>query len=97
MSFDVSAFASSPSVEKLNSLKKSELIQVAKHYGIEVNVKARKDAIKILIIEYFVDENVFTESDLENLNVSKASPTDTDNSVELKKLRVRVTKGRKRI
>ena len=39
MSFDVEKFISTPTVEELNSLKKSKLLQLAQRYELTENLK----------------------------------------------------------
>ncbi|KAJ8025268.1 hypothetical protein HOLleu_35430 [Holothuria leucospilota] len=58
MPFNLDKFVTSPSVEELDSLKKSEIVKVAKHYGIEFQPLMRKDEIKRYVLEYLVDEGV---------------------------------------
>ncbi|KAJ8027781.1 hypothetical protein HOLleu_29832 [Holothuria leucospilota] len=78
MPFNLDKFVASPSVEELDSLKKSEIIKVAKHYGIEFQPLMRKDEIKRYVLEYLVDESVL--------------PKPTDNTFELKRLEIEMNK-----
>ncbi|KAJ8036057.1 hypothetical protein HOLleu_19922 [Holothuria leucospilota] len=74
-------FVASPSVEELDSLKKSEIVKVAKHYGIEFQPLIRKDEIKRYVLEYLVDESVLPSTVLET-----AITVPTDNTFKLKRL-----------
>ena len=46
MSFDMEKFISTPTVEELNLLKKSELLQLAQHYELMANNSVSKTYIK---------------------------------------------------
>ncbi|KAJ8038347.1 hypothetical protein HOLleu_15742 [Holothuria leucospilota] len=67
MPFNLDKFVASPSVEELDSLKKSEIVKVAKYYGIEFQPLMRKDEIKRYVLEYLVDESILpiTEDNVE--------------------------------
>ncbi|KAJ8038116.1 hypothetical protein HOLleu_19101 [Holothuria leucospilota] len=77
----------SPSVEELDSLKKSEIVKVAKHYGIEFQPLMRKDEIKRYVLEYLVDESILPSTVLET-----AITVPTDNTFELKRLEMEMNK-----
>ncbi|KAJ8041137.1 hypothetical protein HOLleu_11871 [Holothuria leucospilota] len=88
MSFNLDKFVASPSVEELDSLKKSEIVKVAKHYGyIELQPLMRKDEIKRYVLEYLVDESVLPSTVLE-----RAITVPTDNTFELKRLEMEMNK-----
>ncbi|KAJ8035775.1 hypothetical protein HOLleu_19551 [Holothuria leucospilota] len=80
-------FVASPSVEELDSLKKSEIVKVAKHYGIEFQPLMRKDEIKRYVLEYLVDESILPITVLET-----AITVPTDNTFELKRLEIEMNK-----
>ncbi|KAJ8047599.1 hypothetical protein HOLleu_06640 [Holothuria leucospilota] len=80
-------FVASPSVEELDSLKKSEIVKVAKHYGIEFQPLMRKDEINRYVLEYLVDESVLPSTVLET-----AITVPTDNTFELKRLEIEMNK-----
>ncbi|KAJ8035481.1 hypothetical protein HOLleu_22725 [Holothuria leucospilota] len=80
-------FVASPSVEELDSLKKSEIVKVAKHYGIEFQPLMRKDEIKRYVLEYLVDESILPSTVLET-----AITVPTDNTFELKRLETEMNK-----
>ncbi|KAJ8017418.1 hypothetical protein HOLleu_45195 [Holothuria leucospilota] len=65
MPFNLDKFVASPSVEELDSLKKSEIVKVAKHYGIEFQPLMRKRRDKRYVLEYLVDEGVLPSTVLE--------------------------------
>ncbi|KAJ8031840.1 hypothetical protein HOLleu_25170 [Holothuria leucospilota] len=87
MPFNLDKFVASPSVEELDSLKKSEIVKVAKHYGIEFQPLMRKDEIKRYVLEYLVDEGVLPSTVLET-----AITVPTDNTFELKRLELEMNK-----
>ncbi|KAJ8023244.1 hypothetical protein HOLleu_35604 [Holothuria leucospilota] len=87
MPFNLDKFVASPSVEKLDSLKKSEIVKVAKHYGIEFQPLMRKDEIKRYVQEYLVDESALPSTVLET-----AITVPTDNTFELKRLEMEMNK-----
>ncbi|KAJ8040676.1 Protein split ends [Holothuria leucospilota] len=87
MPFNLDKFMASPSVEELDSLKKSEIVKVAKHYGIEFQPLMLKDEIKRYVLEYLVDESVLPRTVLET-----AITVPTDNTFELKRLEMEMNK-----
>ncbi|KAJ8035263.1 hypothetical protein HOLleu_22429 [Holothuria leucospilota] len=87
MPFNLNKFVASPSVEELDSLKKSEIVKVAKHYGIEFQPLMRKDEIKRYVLEYLVDESILPSTVLET-----AITVPTDNTFELKRLEMEMNK-----
>ncbi|KAJ8049483.1 hypothetical protein HOLleu_02249 [Holothuria leucospilota] len=87
MPFNLDKFVASPSVEELDSLKKSEIVKVAKYYGIEFQPLMRKDEIKRYVLEYLVDESILPITVLET-----AITVPTDNTFELKRLEIEMNK-----
>ncbi|KAJ8022706.1 Protein split ends [Holothuria leucospilota] len=87
MPFNLDKFVASPSVEELDSSKKSEIVKVAKHYGIEFQPLMRKDEIKRYVLEYLVDESILPSTVLET-----AITVPTDNTFELKRLEMEMNK-----
>ncbi|KAJ8049364.1 Protein split ends [Holothuria leucospilota] len=87
MPLNLDKFVASPSVEELDSLKKSEIVKVAKHYGIEFSPLMRKDEIKRYVLEYLVDESILPSTVLET-----AITVPTDNTFELKRLEMEMNK-----
>ena len=65
MSFDLDKFTAEPSVELLNLGKKTDLLNLAKHYKLsEIKSSMRKHDIKNILVHYFVDEEIFNENAL---------------------------------
>ena len=65
MSFDLDKFTAEPSVELLNLGKKTDLLNLAKHYKLsEMKSSMRKHEIKNILVQYFVDEEIFNENAL---------------------------------
>ncbi|KAJ8026874.1 hypothetical protein HOLleu_31833 [Holothuria leucospilota] len=88
MPFNLDKFVASPSVEELDSLKKSEIVKVAKHYGIEFQpLNAEKTRLKRYVLEYLVDESILPITVLET-----AITVPTDNTFELKRLEIEMNK-----
>ena len=63
MSFKLSDFIAAPSQEVLDKAKKSDLLDIADHYGLS-NIKTSmlKHEIKNILIQFFVDEEIFDSS-----------------------------------
>ena len=63
MSFKLSDFTALPSQELLDLAKKSDLLDIADHYGL-LNIKKTmlKHEIKNILIQFFVDEEIFDSS-----------------------------------
>ena len=63
MSFKLSDFCAAPSQELLDKAKKSDLLDIADHYGLS-NIKTSmlKHEIKNILIQFFVDEEIFDSS-----------------------------------
>ena len=65
MSFDLDKFTAEPSVELLNLGKKTDLLNLAKHYKLsEIKSSMRKHEIKNILVQYFVDGEIFNENAL---------------------------------
>ena len=65
MSFDLDKFTAEPSVELLNLGKKTDLFNLATHYKLsEIKSSMRKHEIKNILVQYFVDEEIFNENAL---------------------------------
>ncbi|KAJ8040875.1 hypothetical protein HOLleu_15306 [Holothuria leucospilota] len=87
MPFNLDEFVASPSVEELDTLKKSEIVKVAKHHGIEFQPLMRKDEINRYVLEYLVDESILPSTVLET-----AITVPTDNTFELQRLEMEMNK-----
>ena len=65
MSFDLDKFTAEPSVKLLNLGTKTDLINLAKHYKLsEIKSSMRKHEIRNILVQYFVDEEIFNENAL---------------------------------
>ena len=65
MSVDLDKFTAEPPVELLNLGKKTDLLNPAKHYKLsEIKSSMRKHEIKNILVQYFVDEEIFNENAL---------------------------------
>ena len=65
MSFDLYKFTAEPSVELLNLGRKTDLLNLAKHYKLyEIKSSMHKHEIKNILVQCFVDEEIFNESAL---------------------------------
>ena len=59
------SFYAELTLEVLNSLKKKELLDVVKHYKLEVSESASKAELKKLVLDYLVEEELITEPETE--------------------------------
>ena len=65
MSFDLDKFTAEPSVGLLNLGRKTDFLNLAKHYKLsEIKSSMRKHEIKNVLVQYFVDEEIFNENAL---------------------------------
>ena len=64
---DIKAFVEAPSLEKLETLKKAELIEVCKLLEVETEIKRsfRKDQLKHIIVDHLVDNDMLSGEALE--------------------------------
>ena len=70
-------FIEEPTKEALALLKKKELLDITKHYKIEVVDSARKAEIRKLIVDYLIEEDLINNG---------GSSDATANALELKRL-----------
>ena len=79
-------FLKEPSMEKLEKLRKSEIIKIGEKLELNVQNSMRKHELVIKIARHMVDENVFEEAVLEEL------PTEiirmTPEEIELEKIKI---------
>ena len=93
MSFKLSDFAVSPSQEVLDLAKKSDLLDIADHYGLP-NIKKTmlKHEIKNILIQFFVDEEIFDSSATSQILVTQSDlqlrELEIKRQVEIEKLRL---------
>ena len=79
--FDLDAFVHSPSLDELESFKKSDIIVICKHYQLECKASMVKSTLVKLIAQHLVDEQISGE-DFQKLIDSG----DQDRFVKLKEL-----------
>ena len=93
MSFKLSDFTASPSQELLDLAKKSDLLDIADHYGLP-NIKKTmlKHEIKNILIQFFVDEEIFDSSATSQILVTQTDlhlrELEIKRQVEIEKLRL---------
>ena len=93
MSFKLSDFTASPSQELLDLAKKSDLLDIADHYGL-LNVKMTmlKHEIKNILIQFFVDEEIFDSSATSQILVTQTDlqlrELEIKRQVEMEKFRL---------
>ena len=79
-------FLKEPSMEKLERLRKSEIVKIGEKLKLNVQKTMRKHELVRKIVEHMVDENVFEEAVLEEL------PTEimrmTPEQIELEKIKI---------
>ena len=63
--FSVNSFVAEPTLSLLNSLKKSQLTELANYYKLPVSGSMKKGEIKKLITVYLIDEELVPEEDRE--------------------------------
>ena len=91
MPFKLSDFTASPSQELLDLAKKSDLLDISDHYGLP-NVKKTmlKHEIKNILIQFFVDEEIFDSSATSQILVTQTDlqlrELEIKRQVEMKKL-----------
>ena len=69
MSFYLNAFIAAPSQELLNLAKRTDLLDIAAHYELtSVKSSMLKPEIKNILIQFFVDEEMFDSSTLSRVN-----------------------------
>ena len=93
MSFKLSHFSASPSQELLDFAKKSDLLDIADHYGLP-NVKKTmlKHEIKNILTQFFVDKEIFDSSAKSQILVTQTDlqlrELEIKRQVEMEKLRL---------
>ena len=93
MSFDLGNFIAAPSHELLDSAKKTDLLDIADHYVLP-NVKKTmlKHEIKNILIQFFVDEEIFDSSATSQIPVTQTDlqlrELEIKRQVEMERLRL---------
>ena len=68
MTFELEKFVDAPTQGELLTLKKDDLISIAKYYKLEdIKRSMRKAAICNSLLRYFVEQEIFDESEVEYL------------------------------
>ena len=94
MSFDLDKFTAESFVELLG--KKADLLNLAKHYKLsEIKSLMRKHEIQNILVQYFVDEEIFNETAL-SLIVDVQSVSSSDQTIRNSGKREKKRKGRER-
>ena len=93
MSFKLSDFTASPSQELLDLAKKSDLLDIADYYGLLTIKKTKlKHEIKNILIQFFVDEEIFDSSATSQILVTQTDlqPRELEikRQVEIEKIRL---------
>ena len=93
MSFDLGNLIAAPSQELLDLAKKSDLLDIVDHYGLP-NVKKTmlKHEIKNILIQFFVDEEIFDSSATSQILVTQTDlqlrELEIKRQLEIEKLRL---------
>ena len=82
MSFDKDSFVSDPSQEKLNLAKKTDLLNLASHYGLS-ETSMRKQEILNSLVRYFVEDDILVDAALHWIK-------ETDSDFKLKELQIQL-------
>ena len=93
MSFKLSDFTASPSQELLDLAKKSDLLDIADHYGLpNIRKTMLKHEIKNILIQFFMDEEIFDSSATSQILVTQTDlqfrELEIKRQVEMEKLRL---------
>ena len=93
MSFRLSDFTASPSQELLGLAKKSDLLDIAEHYGLpSIKKTMLKHEIKNILIQFFVDEEIFYSSATSQILVTQTDlqlrELEIKRQVEMERLRL---------
>ena len=79
-------FLKEPSMEKLERLRKSEIIKIGEKLELNVENSMRKHELVRKIVEHMVDENVLEEAVLEELPTEMIRMTPEE--IELEKTKI---------
>ena len=79
-------FLKEPSMEKLEKLRKSEIIKIGEKLELNVENSMRKHELVIKIARHMVDENIFEEAVLEELPTEMIRMTPEE--IELEKIKI---------
>ena len=65
--FNLDSFVAELRLEKSNELKIVNLLQIGQYFKVAVNLSMGKGDIKKLVLNYLVENEIFTEEDLERM------------------------------
>ena len=77
MSFEEKTFVTEPSLEVLDKLTKAQLLSVTEELGLPGKASMRKPELRRLIVDHFVDNDVFEESVVEKYQLTVPAPDET--------------------
>ena len=83
---EVDHFINEPSIERLELLRKSQLMEIGNRLELSVSKSIRKSELQRKIIEYMLDEEIFGEDTLIDVPEDTAKMTETH--IELEKARL---------
>ena len=81
----INTFGESPCLGSLEELRKSDLLELSKHFDLEAKQQMRKSEILRIVVEHLVDENVLPN---EVLNILPEPLSSAE--IELKKMEIRL-------
>ena len=89
MQFDFNKFVTNPSSElhTITSAKKDDLLEIAKHLGLDVRSSMRKLEIKKAVIEHYMDKGILGSEARQYLSLDTSSLT-VDQQLEFERLAV---------
>ena len=92
MSFKLENFVAAPSMELLNLVKKTDLLNIADHYALtSVKPSMLKHEIKNILIKFLVDEEILDPSALSSILVTQTDlqlrELEVQRQIQLEKLR----------
>ena len=68
--YNLKTFVKEPTLRVVNVLKKSQLLEVANYYKLEVDNSQKKSEIKQLLIDHLIDEEIIPEDDVEQTSAN---------------------------
>ena len=87
----VSQFSQNPDIGLVDQLKKVELVQVAKHYGVVLKTAMRKSEVRSALVQYLVDEELLPESCLDTIpetGISELRKLELEYELKVKQLEI---------
>ena len=71
MSFNLHTFIAEPQLDKFNRLKNADLLQIGQYHKLAVNSSMSKGDIKKLVLNYLLEEEIFSEEEMERIALSR--------------------------